>query len=129
MMARSENGLAAALNEEQERFWRAAQSGVLLLKRCMQTGKVFHYPRDASPFTLGPTQWIESSGNGEIYSCSLAYRADPPYCIAYVRLDEGPLILTNVVAGQLASVAIGQRVKVIFRAAGDGTLVPMFTPI
>jgi uncharacterized OB-fold protein len=101
---------------------------VLLLKRCIETGKCFHYPREFSPFTGGPTEWVEASGFGEIYSCSLAYRAKPPYCIAYVRLDEGPIVLSNLEADDLSKVAIGQRVRVVFRDVGN-RVVPFFVPV
>ncbi len=109
-------------------FWDAAARGVLMLKRCADTGQFFHYPREHSPFTGGATAWAEATGKGEIYSCSLAYRADPPYCIAYVRLDEGPIILTNIESDDLAKVAIGQRVRAVFRDIGAGRFAPFFEP-
>lgn len=113
---------------EAQPFWDAAARGVLLLKRCIETGKCFHYPREFSPFTGGPTEWVEAPGFGEIYSCSVAYRAKPPYCIAYVRLDEGPIVLSNIEADDLSKVAIGQRVRVVFRNAGD-RVAPFFIPV
>ena len=109
-------------------FWDAAARNVLLLKRCMETGKCFHYPREFSPFTAGPTEWVEASGFGEIYSCSVAYRAKPAYCIAYVHLDEGPIVLSNIEADDLTKVAIGQRVRVVFRNVGD-RMAPFFIPV
>jgi len=45
---------------EVQTFWDAAARGVLLLKRCIETGKCFHYPREFSPFTGGPTEWVEA---------------------------------------------------------------------
>lgn len=111
---------------EQHRFWEAAGKGKLLLKRCVATGKCFYYPREISPFTGGTTEWVEASGRGAIYSCSLSYRAQPPYCIAYVQLDEGPLMLTNIVAERLEGIAIGQRVKVVFREDANGRYLPFF---
>jgi uncharacterized OB-fold protein len=112
---------------EAQPFWDAAARGVLLLKRCVETGKCFYYPREASPFTGGPTEWVEASGFGEIYSCSVAYRAQPPYCIAYVRLDEGPIVLSNIEAQDLSKIAIGQRVRALFRDVGDRK-APFFMP-
>lgn len=109
------------------RFWEAATDGKLLLKRCVDTGKCFYYPRELSPFTGGETEWVEASGRGTIYSCSVSYRAQPPYCIAYVQLDEGPLMLTNIVAEPLEQIAIGQRVKVVFREDSNGRHLPFFT--
>ena len=107
-------------------FWEGAAAGRLMLQRCRDTGTVFYYPRETSPFTGGPTDWIEASGRGEIYSCSVSTRTPPGYCLAYVRLDEGPLMLTNVEADDLQSIAIGQRVEVVFRPDSSGRAVPHF---
>jgi uncharacterized OB-fold protein len=69
------------------------------------------------------------SGRGEIYSVSVTRRAGPtPYAIAYVRLDEGITMLTNIVDCDLDSLRIGQRVRVVFKPAEDGTMIPMFAP-
>lgn len=110
-------------------YWEAAARGVLLLKRSKRDGRWFHYPRDHSPFgDGGETEWAEASGRGEIYTCSVAYRADPPYCIAYIKLDEGPIMLSNVLHDDLDAVQIGQRVRVCFVDDGTGRKVPMFEP-
>ena len=123
------NDIAPQFNAEQEVFFQAAAEGKLLLSRCLDTGKCFYYPREHSPFTGGKTEWITASGLGTIYSCSVLYRADPPYCLAYVQVDEGPLILTNIICDDLNAVAIGQRVKVIFDTTKEGRTVPFFTPL
>ena len=109
-----------------EPFWAGAAEGRLMLQRCCETGTVFYYPRATSPFTGGPTEWLEASGKGEIYSCSVSTRTLPGYCLAYVRLEEGPLLLTKVEADDLQSIAIGQRVAVAFRPDASGRAVPVF---
>lgn len=115
---------------ETEAFWTAANEGRLLLKRCRETGKAFHYPRPFSPFNGSTdTEWFEASGLGTIYSFSVLPRAQPPYCIAYVTLTEGPTVLTNVVTQDFDSLAIGQAVQVTFVKSADGQMVPMFEPI
>jgi uncharacterized protein len=113
---------------ESRPFQEAAERGVLLLKRCVDTGRVFHYPREHSPFTAGATEWVEATGLGEIYACSVARLAKPPYCIAYIKLDEGPIVLSNIDADDLDAVAIGQRVGVVFRPDDSGQMMPFFTP-
>ena len=67
---------------------------------------------------------------GEIYTYSVTRRGGPvPYCIAYVTLDEGVTMMTNIVDTDLDTIKIGQKVKVVFRISENGTAVPMFTPI
>jgi uncharacterized protein len=107
-------------------YWNAAARGELLIKRCIDSGRFFHYPRDHSPFTGGRTQWVSASGRGTIYSCSVSHRAKPNFCIAYIKLDEGPIMLSNVEHEDLGEIAIGQRVHVVFRSGTDGRPTPFF---
>ena len=67
---------------------------------------------------------------GSGYSVSVTRKAGPiPYAIAYVELDEGPRMLTNIVDCDLDTVHIGQRVKVCFKPMEGGQQLPMFTPL
>lgn len=110
-------------------YWEAANEGKLLLRRCLDTGRAYHYPRPHSPFTGSTnTEWIEASGNGTLYSFSVLPRAQPPYCIAYVELAEGPIMLSNVLTDDFGSLRIGQMVRVRFAPSANGQLVPMFEP-
>lgn len=55
-------------------------------------------------------------------------RAEVPYVIAYVTIDEGVTLMTNIVGCDVDTVRIGQRVKVVFIASDGGPPVPMFAP-
>ena len=48
--------------------------------------------------------------------------------LAYVELDEGPRVLTNIVGCPVDEVGVGQRVTVLFDDTGDGTALPRFRP-
>jgi len=112
-----------------EQFFAATASGSLRIKACVSCRKLHWYPRALCPYCLGDTEWREVSGRGEIYSVSVTRRPGPtPYAIAYVRLDEGITMLTNIVDCDLDSLHIGQRVRVVFKPAEDGTMIPMFAP-
>ena len=41
------------ITPESAPFWDAANRGQLLLRRCLDTGKAYYYPRDHSPFRTG----------------------------------------------------------------------------
>jgi hypothetical protein len=56
-------------------------------------------------------------------------RVDKPYVLAYVQLDEGPAMMTNIVECDFESLGVGQIVEVVCVASKDGSLVPMFRPI
>ena len=55
-------------------------------------------------------------------------RAPVPYVMAYVTLDEGPVMMTNIVDCDFDAIRIGQRVRVVFKLSENGPPVPMFTP-
>jgi uncharacterized OB-fold protein len=125
-----ERPLAAPLvDAATEAYWAAADAGRLSTRRCQACGKLHWYPRPVCPFCLGDTDWVALSGQGEIYSVSVTRKAGPiPYAIAYVALDEGVTMLSNIVDCDLDRLAIGQRVQVCFKPAEDGRMVPMFRP-
>ena len=54
---------------------------------------------------------------------------DAPYVIAFVELDEGVRMFTNVVGLAADAVAVGMRVRSRFEASLDGAVrVPVFEP-
>lgn len=113
------------------RFWQAAREGQLLLKVCDDCGKPHWYPRTLCPFCLGSTHWQPAAGHGTIYTYSIMRRGTKhPYCIAYVTLDEGVTMMTNIVDCDLDAVHIGQEVQVKFSSTQDaGAPVPTFAPV
>jgi uncharacterized OB-fold protein len=112
-----------------EAYWNAAKEGVLRIRRCTACGQVHFYPRPQCPFCLGDTEWVDASGRGTIYSVSITRRAGPiAYAIAYVALEEGVTMLTNIVDCDLDMLAIGQPVQVTFKPAEGGWMIPMFKP-
>jgi uncharacterized OB-fold protein len=56
-------------------------------------------------------------------------RANPPFTIAYVTLEEGTTMLTNIVDCDFSKLKIGQDVKVTFIASEEGQKLPFFTPV
>jgi uncharacterized OB-fold protein len=120
---------APGVSPETKAFWDAAAAGTLLLKRCEACGEPHYYPRALCPFCGSDrTTWFEASGRGTIYSYSVFRRAPVPYAIAYVTLEEGPTMMTNIVDGDLDAIRIGQRVRVRFAPTEGGPPVPMFAP-
>lgn len=55
-------------------------------------------------------------------------RVPEPYAIAYMTLEEGPTMMTNIVDCDLDAIRIGQPVRVVFTPTDGGPPVPMFTP-
>jgi uncharacterized OB-fold protein len=114
---------------ETEPFWDAAAAGRLVVKHCTACDRPHHYPRSICPFCGSDrTEWRPASGRGTVYAYSVMRRATPPYAIAYVTLEEGVTVLTNLVDCDLDAIRIGQPVRVVFRPTDGGPPVPVFTP-
>ncbi|MCS6892246.1 MAG: OB-fold domain-containing protein [Rhodovarius sp.] len=110
-------------------FFDGCREGKLLIGRCLDTGKPFFYPRGISPFTLSTNVRLEpSKGEGVIYSWSIQ-RGKDPYCLAYVTLDEGVTMMTNIVDCDLDTIRCGQRVRLVWKPSDGGPPLPMFTPV
>jgi uncharacterized OB-fold protein len=113
---------------ETQPFWDAAAKGQLLIKQCRACGESHYYPRPLCPFCgSDATDWQTAAGTGTVYSYSVMRRAEVPYAIAYVTLDEGPTMMTNLVDCDFDRLKIGQRVKVVFSPTDGGPPVPTFT--
>lgn len=122
---------APVIEPGNEPFWKAAAEGRLLIKSCSACRQIHWYPRALCPYCLSEkTEWIQASGRGTIYSYSVIRGPDPiAYAIAYVTLDEGLTMLTNIVDCDLDAIRIGDLVEVAFRPTEGGSAVPMFRPL
>ncbi|MEY4373718.1 MAG: hypothetical protein RL219_2487 [Actinomycetota bacterium] len=122
--------------EETAPFWDACAQRRLVLPRCVTCTQLIWYPRRFCP-ACGSTDivWEQMSGNGSVYTFTVVrrgqgpYKDVSPYVLAYVELDEGPRLLTNVVTDDVESIRCGQRVRVRFDAAGDSDAIPRFEPV
>ncbi len=120
---------APEANPETAAYWQAAASGKLVIRECSHCGKLHHYPRALCPFCFKPaTGWREVSGRGKIYAYSVMRRAETPYAIAYITLEEGVTMLTNLIDCDFDGLRIGQAVKLVFQDSEGGPPVPMFSP-
>ncbi|MGH2364130.1 MAG: Zn-ribbon domain-containing OB-fold protein [Chloroflexota bacterium] len=129
---------APMVTSETRPFWEGTGRGELLLPRCDACHTLFWYPRGFCPacgsFSIS---WQKASGRGQVYSFTVNRRgvADHPdyreagvYVLAYVQLEEGPRIMTNIVECDPDRVAVGQPVQVVFHDTGQGTALPRFRP-
>jgi uncharacterized OB-fold protein len=127
-MAQDRKLSAPTVLPDNETFWKAAGEGRLLVKYCNACSQYHWFPRTLCPFCFSErTEWKEASGRGTVYTFSVTRRAGPiPFAIAYVTLEEGPTMLTNLVDCDLDAVRIGDEVQVVFKPTDGGPPVPMF---
>ncbi|GGE50011.1 DNA-binding protein [Primorskyibacter flagellatus] len=113
---------------ETQAFWDAAREGRFLVKTCTACDRAHWYPRNICPFcSSSDTVWKDASGRGTIYSFSPLRRMPKPYIIAYVTLEEGPTMMTNIVDADPADLSIGMPVQLKFSRTESDFRVPTFT--
>jgi len=116
-------------------WWEATAEGRLLVQRCSTCDHHQHYPR-AICTACGSTDlgFIDASGRGTVYSHTTVRRAPhpaftPPYVVAMVRLEEGPVLLTNIVGCPPEDVRCDLPVRVTWEDLPDGRKLPLFEPL
>lgn len=113
-------------------FWAAAAKGRLLLQRCASCGQFNAYPREICPHCWSQDlTWEEVSGQAKVQTFTRVHQAGnagwqlaAPYVIALVRLTEGPVLLTQLLATE-RPVHAGDACRVVFTKVGDWEL-PFF---
>jgi uncharacterized OB-fold protein len=116
---------------ETKPFWDGCAIGELRYQACGRCGHVQAIPRAfCSACQDRNLQWRVSSGRGRVLSHTTvhraptpAFRADAPYVIALVDMDEGFRLMVNVEGGESSGVAIGRTVRIGFREI-DGVGLP-----
>jgi len=121
-------------------WWEGAGRGELVIQRCGDCGTVQHKPRGLCVTCLSDRiDHVVASGRGLVHTFTVthqnqmpAFRDACPYVLAYVELEEGPRVLTNIVGVDPADVTIGQQVVADFatstRNDGEAFAVPRFRP-
>jgi len=122
------------VDPESAPYWAALKERRLILKHCRDCGRHHFYPRALCPHCHSDAlEWSDARGTGSIYSYTVArrpagpaFKADAPYVVAVVELDEGARMMTNIVTDDVESVRIGQRVVAAFEAVTDEITLPKF---
>ena len=118
-------------------FWDAAHAGTLTVQCCDDCAHQ-HYPGSpVCPNCLSANQsWAPVSGHGTLLSWVRFHRAywdgfreDVPYAVVLVGLEEGPLMLSNLVGAEPEVLQIGDGLQVCFEAVDEATTLPKFRPV
>ncbi len=124
------------IDEESKGFWEACRRHELYVQRCRACGTQRYYPRALCPGCLSSeTEWVRASGRGTVYSFTVmhqnqapGFRERVPYVLAYVELEEGVRLLTNVVDCDPGTVRIGMAVEVVFEDVAPEVTLVTFRP-
>ncbi|MBY4383808.1 hypothetical protein CH298_02365 [Rhodococcoides fascians] len=99
-------------------YWAAAEDGTLLIQQCGTCHTYQHYPaRMCRTCWSEDIDWVKARGTGTVWTFTVvgipghpAWKAESPYILALVELDEGPRLMTNIVGSEPGDVRVGQRV-------------------
>jgi uncharacterized protein len=115
-------------------FWAGCREHRLLMQKCEHCDKLSFYPVYICT-TCGSERlnWTELSGRGRIHSITIVHRpsapvfaGSTPYAVALVKVEEGPIMMTNIVGPDALKAKIDDPVKVQFEDIDDVTL-PRFS--
>ena len=122
---------------ETSHFWEGCREGVLRLQRCQQAGHVYFPPRSFCPHCGSrEVEVFEASGKGILWSYVINHRprpdiSDKPYAIALVKLDEGPVMMSNIrgCPQTPAALQLDMPLEVLFEVQNEQITLPLFTPV
>jgi uncharacterized OB-fold protein len=130
-----------AVTPEAKPFWDDAAQNKLTIQRCQDCKAWVWTPRPScNECGSERVEWTPMSGKGAVYSftvirqvvgraASKAFEPDIPYVVAWVDLDEGPRLITNIIQCPAESVKLGMKVSVVFEQAKPEIWLPKFKPI
>jgi len=105
-------------------YWRLKKHRYSLVGTDCSSCKEQHFPPRAICPGCGSEQLrpFQFSGSGTVVSYTIiqtapsGFEGSVPYCIALIKLDEGPVISAGVV--NFDNIVIGKRVCLVFRKQG-----------
>ncbi|CAN5292848.1 hypothetical protein BH09ACT5_BH09ACT5_17770 [soil metagenome] len=124
------------ITADNEEFWKSTKAHATKLQRCNVCGNFWYYPGPVCHHCGAQDwTWTAVSGKGTIYSFSVLERAkgnpyenDVPIAIVLVRLEEGPVIMSNLFDYEPADLAIDARVEMTYEDVNDEVTLPVFVP-
>jgi uncharacterized protein len=129
----SERPLPVIAEPDSSAFWAATASHELTYQRCSECERVVFYPRRHCPYCASLQLSVhKSTGMGKIYTFTIVRRSDHPFfgqrvpfVIAWIELDEGFRMLSNVIDTGLDQLTIGLPVQVQWEDYDDLS-IPVF---
>ena len=113
-------------------YWAAARERRLVIQRCPDC-QTYRFPPEIACFRCGSMEyeWAPVSGRATLYTWTVAhppllpfFRERAPWPIAVVELEEGPRLVSNIVALSVHEYEIGMPLQADFEdVEGDVTLV------
>jgi hypothetical protein len=114
-------------------FWEAAKRHELTAYKCLNCGAFYSQVTECIACDNPQMSWVKVSGKGDVFTFCIyhqpfhpAWKDDIPYNVAYVKLAEGPVMMTNIVGCPNDKIHIGMAVEVVFEDINEDISLPKF---
>jgi uncharacterized OB-fold protein len=111
-------------------MWESIRARSWSLQKCDDCSKFRYPPAPNCPHCLClGSQWVPLAGAGEILSWVVFHREylpefKPPYNVVTVQLQEGPIVVSNLVGPEPQGNWIGRQVTICYEDDAAGNLMP-----
>lgn len=116
-------------------FWEGTKNHQILLQKCDACENVYFPPRPFCALCASRDVSIfKASGRASLYSYIINHRPHPgfdsPYVIAAVKLEEGPVMMANILetAQTPEALSLDMPLMVKFKKLNDEITLPCFKP-
>lgn len=125
------------IDDQSRPYWQAARAHEIRLPKCADCGHVrAQFERWCPRCGCEQSTWEKMSGRGRVWSfCTFhrpyfpAFEPEIPYNVAMVQLDEGPRLITNIVATDRHAIRVGMPVEVAFDDVTPEVTLVKFRPV
>jgi hypothetical protein len=113
-----------------EPMWASVAERRMALQRCTGCGSFRYPPGPVCPDCLSMEyEWRPLAGRGTILSWVVFHRQylddyKPPYNAVAVQLEEGPILMSNLIGREPEGSWIGKRVELCYEPGSGGSLLP-----
>jgi hypothetical protein len=124
------------IDEINRPFWEATHRSELRLQRCSDCRHVWYPAAPSCPKCMSTSvKWSPMSGRGTVWSFIVyhhswhrGFEKESPYNVAMIELEEGPIVITNLVGVGNEDIKIGMPVEVTFEPVSEEVTLFKFKP-
>jgi uncharacterized OB-fold protein len=123
------------MSEANHAFWRAAVTSRLVLPHCQQCGNIWFPPSGRCPGCLSvDLDYRQVTGRGRLWSWIIMHRRyfeefEPPYLVAFVELEEGPMLISTIVGAEPDQLRCDMMLEAVFEPATTEMSILKFRPV
>jgi uncharacterized protein len=117
-------------------FWDGAKQGKLMVYKCSNCGTSYWPAINCMTCDKPQMEWVEATGKGELYTYTIVHQVnypgwkdEVPYNVSWIKLDEGPILISNIISCKNEDLYVGMRVKATFDEVTPDITLPKFKPL